>query len=67
MLKYLILFLFFIYSFIAIADDISQIRNMYTSSIETEKKCEDFGKHMLNLNYDEKQFVSGILGLLLFY
>ena len=62
MRKYLILFLFFVYSFIVIADDISQIRNMYTSSIENEKKCEDFGKYMLNLNYDENNLYQAYLG-----
>lgn len=62
MLKYLVLFLFSFHSFIVIADDFTQIRNMYTSSIENEKNCEDFGKHMLNLNYDENNLYQAYLG-----
>ena len=49
MLKYRILFLFSIYSFLLSADDITQIRNMYISSVESENKCEAFGKYMMSL------------------
>lgn len=62
MRKYLVLFLFSFYSFIVIADDVTQIRSMYTSSIENEKKCEDFGKHMLSLNYYENNLYQAYLG-----
>tara|TARA_B100000927_G_scaffold165666_1_gene133452 strand:- start:1172 stop:1639 length:468 start_codon:yes stop_codon:yes gene_type:complete len=62
MRKYLVLFLFSFYSFIIFADDVTQIRNMYISSIDNEKKCEDFGKHMLSLNYDENNLYQAYLG-----
>ena len=54
MLKYLILFLFSIYSFLLIADDITQIRNMYISSVESENKCEAIGKYMMSLKHEKK-------------
>jgi hypothetical protein len=62
MRKYFVLFLFSFYSFIVIGDDFTQIRNMYTLSIENEKKCEDFGKYMLSLNYDENNLHQAYLG-----
>ena len=62
MLKYLILFLFSIYSFLLIADDITQIRNMYISSVETEKKCEAFGKYMMSLKHEKNNLYQAYLG-----
>ena len=62
MLKYLILFLFSIYSFLLIADDITQIRNMYISSVESENKCEAFGKYMMSLKHEKNNLYQAYLG-----
>tara|TARA_B100000609_G_C17018758_1_gene332562 strand:+ start:129 stop:596 length:468 start_codon:yes stop_codon:yes gene_type:complete len=62
MQKYFILFLFFTYSFLVNANDITEIRNMYISSVESENKCEAFGKYMMSLKHEKNDLYQAYLG-----